>query len=354
MVVIPEKRPLWAYRNLVLISVLYGSSDVSFRLLFLLPRPPTAISLCLVKTVLGTIAFVPSMVRSCRERTEERYWPIALYLALFSVASGAAIFAGIARTDASRAAFLLQLSVVSTPVLERLVLHRHQPLVIWIGAAIALLGVAFLSHSSSSSLTEVGRRDSIGDAFVVLGAVLWGYYLVITASLPATSDAGRLQSLKYLFAVALYAIWALAQQTSSQSVLAGWENPWAWLLTIYGAWIPGALADVMQQEAQAYVRASEASLLLASEPVWALLLAVPILGESFGPYEIVGGILILGAAALASGVFGSQSDASIGRQEETPIVSIDINGEKDYSSHHLVASSIQPGAKTNSPSPNLV
>ena len=57
----------------------------------------------------------------------------------------------------------------------------------------------------------------------------------------------------------------------------------------------------MQQKAQTAIRASEASLILASEPLWAAVLAVPVLGETMGPPAVLGGSLIFAGAAFASG-----------------------------------------------------
>lgn len=92
----------------------------------------------------------------------------------------------------------------------------------------------------------------------------------------------------------------------------------------------------MQQKAQAHVRASEASLLLASEPVWALLLAKPLLGEQFGPSEIGGGALIFLSATLASGVWApvpapEQSRSDYACAARKAAASIDAEGKDDRS-----------------------
>lgn len=293
-------RPMWAAPALVFIAFLYGSMDVGFKKLFLLPEPPTAVSTCLVKTALGTLFFVPVMARAATAaESQEQAWPAALSLAILNVTSGAAIYAGIARTDAARAAFLLQTSVVITPIIEQVALRKAQPRVIWLGATIALFGVALLSSSDQVRRTGAKSSALAGDALVVLGAVLWGYYLVLTGALPPSLSAGRVQALKYVYSLGLYAAWALASQGP---IFAGWTSRTAWLITIYGAWIPGAAADVLQQRAQAHVRAAEASLLLASEPVWALVLAKPLLGERFGAAEAAGGALVFLSTFLASGV----------------------------------------------------
>jgi hypothetical protein len=68
--------------------------------------------------------------------------------------------------------------------------------------------------------------------------------------------------------------------------------------------VPGALADVFQQKAQAAIRASEASLLLASEPLWAAVLGLALLGEDMSSAAVAGGGLIFLGAVVASGAVG--------------------------------------------------
>ena len=68
--------------------------------------------------------------------------------------------------------------------------------------------------------------------------------------------------------------------------------------------LSGALADVFQQTAQAAIRASEASLLLASEPLWAAVLGLALLGEDMSSAAVAGGGLIFLGAVVASGAVG--------------------------------------------------
>lgn len=233
-------RPSWAAPSLVLIGFLYGSMDVALKVLFNLPTPPNAASACLAKTFLGTLVFIPAMVRAYWEDDSDngskRLWPVALSLAVFNVTSSAAVYAGIVRTDASRAAFLLQLSVVATPVLEQLTLRRKQPMIIWVGAAMAVCGIALLTSPEQVLRHDVTLASLVGDSLVTLGAVLWGYYLVITASLPPSVNAGKVQALKYLYSLLLYSAWALLQPiaTGYQLIFVPWMDPRAWLIALYG------------------------------------------------------------------------------------------------------------------------
>ena len=72
------------------------------------------------------------------------------------------------------------------------------------------------------------------------------------------------------------------------------------MVVAYCALVPGALADVLQQRAQAAIHAAEASIVLSSEPIWAALLAAPVLGEALTARVGGGGALIFAGAALAA------------------------------------------------------
>ena len=287
--------PSLAKITLLGIGFLYGTMDVSMKLL-LSPPSVSPTSAVLVKTVLGTLAFVPSLMH---RRSKEVPIAAALTLAWWNVAAGLLMYEGFQRTSVSRGAFLLQLSVIATPVLERILLKRSQPRRIWIGASLALIGVAFLAAPTPSD-----KSSQMGDALVVMSALVWGLYLVRTAGLPPTADPQMVQAVKYVVSLVLYIVWALLLHEAGDetSLLQGWGEWRSWALAIYSALIPGALADVLQQIAQSEVRASEASLLLASEPLWATLLAAPV-GQDFGLGLSValGGAAIFLAIAISSG-----------------------------------------------------
>ena len=60
---------------------------------------------------------------------------------------------------------------------------------------------------------------------------------------------------------------------------AGWRNPLAWLLLLYSAVGPGAIADVLQNVGQTSVTAAEANVILCAEPVFTALCSRVFLGE---------------------------------------------------------------------------
>ena len=80
----------------------------------------------------------------------------------------------------------------------------------------------------------------------------------------------------------------------------GWQNLTAWALLLYSALGPGTVADVLQQQGQKEVSASEANVILSLEPVFAALCAQVLMGETTSLVETIGGGLILLAALIAT------------------------------------------------------
>ena len=157
------------------------------------------------------------------------------------------------------------------------------------------MGCAFLTSSPDDSFVIIQQRT--GDLLVVAAATAWAAYIVLTAAIPPDAGALEVQARKNLACAGFYGMcWA-----SSASVEAsGAWTPLALLVVAYCALVPGALADVFQQRAQAAIHAAEASIVLSSEPIWAALLAAPVLGEGLTARVGGGGALIFAGAALAA------------------------------------------------------
>ena len=298
-------RPSAARATLLAVALSYGSQDVALRLVLTLTAAPSPPAVALVKALIQAAAFAPPYFLSQREGTAPP-WSVSLGLAAALVASNEFLLEGIKRTSAAKAAFLLQLSVVFTPLLEYLVLRRRQGARVWLGALCACVGCAFLTSSTDDSFVIVQQRT--GDLLVVAAATAWAAYIVLTAAIPSDAGALEVQARKNLACAGLYGIcWASSASIEASS---GAWTPLALLVVAYCALIPGALADVLQQRAQAAIHAAEASIVLSSEPIWAALLAAPVLGEGITARVGGGGALIFAGAALAASGSGPGDEAA--------------------------------------------
>ena len=188
-------RPSAARATLLAVALSYGSQDVALRLVLTLTAAPSPPAVALVKALIQAAAFAPPYFLSQREGTAPP-WSVSLGLAAALVASNEFLLEGIKRTSAAKAAFLLQLSVVFTPILEYLVLRRRQGARVWLGALCACVGCACLTSSTDDSFVVVQQRT--GDLLVVAAATAWAAYIVLTAAIPPDAGALEVQARKNL------------------------------------------------------------------------------------------------------------------------------------------------------------
>ena len=87
----------------------------------------------------------------------------------------------------------------------------------------------------------------------------------------------------------------------------------AWALLLFSAVGSGGVAGFLQQRGQAVLTASESNIILSSEPLFTGLCGWAMMGERMKPIENVGGMLIVGAAVVASGAFDGLIKSSRGR-----------------------------------------
>jgi drug/metabolite transporter (DMT)-like permease len=72
-------------------------------------------------------------------------------------------------------------------------------------------------------------------------------------------------------------------------------GPTVWFAIVVTGVFASALAFYIQTWAQQHLSASRTALLLTTEPAWALLAAVVLAGQRFGPLQAAGAALVLAA-----------------------------------------------------------
>eukprot|EP00566_Odontella_aurita_P000573 CAMPEP_0113535102 /NCGR_PEP_ID=MMETSP0015_2-20120614/5518_1 /TAXON_ID=2838 /ORGANISM="Odontella" /LENGTH=373 /DNA_ID=CAMNT_0000434317 /DNA_START=210 /DNA_END=1328 /DNA_ORIENTATION=- /assembly_acc=CAM_ASM_000160 len=312
--------------TLVFVAFLYGTLNVSLRMLYALPGPPSASVLSTVRGWLAAAAFIPLISQMKAElsaikidneinvkskRVSLRL--AALELAFWNFGAQGLLNVGLLFTDATRAAFFTQTSVVITPLLS-LIAGQKVSGSVGVGCIAALAGLVLLSESGgpSDGASTSGAHFSLslsgGDLIVLAGALSWSMYIFRMSNIGERYPEISLQGVKLVMLACLYSSWFLCSAIrcyfdGGWSIIAdlwqGWADWKAWALLAFSAVGPGALADVMQQQGQKEVSASEANVILCGEPVFTTILARVILGEQSSGTETAGGALIIIAALLA-------------------------------------------------------
>ena len=226
--------------------------------------------------------------------TGEDIRPLVLGGALFTLHFMVQV-AGLLSTTATNTGWIISVSPLVLAVLSFFFLGER---IGWRGVAgIAIATMGILLLISRGNVTDLRWMRSTGDWLVLASAHTWAFYAVATRDLvrrrsPLAATFAIL-SVAAVFTALLFA--AVGDAASIRGL-----SPRGTVALLYLA-IPGlALGQWFWQEGVAKLGASRAGLYLYLEPLATVALAVPLLGEPFGPIAALGGALVL------AGVFVGQ------------------------------------------------
>lgn len=200
---------------------------------------------------------------------------------------------GLAYTTATISGFITGMCVCITPVLEGLLLGKHPTRLVVAGAGLATLGVALMT------LTQGGPvRFGWGEGFTLLGTFAFALQIVCTGRSSEELGAARLTFGS--FVVVAVCAWVSALAVAPGSVVPAVAGAIRsdrfgayFLLLLLGATIG---ASIMMNTFQRFMRPSEAAIVYTTEPLFASVFAIMLIGSR----EILNGWGVLGAALMVS------------------------------------------------------
>ena len=156
----------------------------------------------------------------------------------------------------------------------------------WVATAVSIVGVAFVASGSGGFSGHV-----LGDAIAVSTALTWGMYSVAITPLLRRYSPFRISAL--VLALGWIPIAAVGlPQTTSQSFHFGTLT---WLGFGFAVIGPLFLTNILWFTAIGRVGPSRASLFSNLQPALGVLFAIALLGEHLTRWEVIGGLLIVGA-----------------------------------------------------------
>jgi len=196
-------------------------------------------------------------------------WVAGSALGLLLAAGYGLQTAGLDRTTVSSAGFITGLYVVFTPVFALLLFRTRVGGAVWVGVALAVVGLAMLSG--------IGAGDPVGDLLVLLGSAAYSVQIVLMERYAPRYDPIAFTQAELLAAFAGFAVIAVA--------LGQIEVPRGW--TVWGALLvagifASALAFLVQTWAQRRTSATRTALAFAMEPVWAGFFGFWLAGDRLG------------------------------------------------------------------------
>ena len=208
--------------------------------------------------------------------------------------------AGLERTTVSSAGFITGLYVVFTPLLALLLFRTRVGGAVWIGVALAVVGLAMLSG--------VGAGDPLGDLLVLLGSAAYSVQIVLMERFAPRYDPVAFTQAELLAAFAGFAVVAVG--------LGQVEVPHGW--TVWGALLvtgifASALAFLVQTWAQQRTSATRTALAFALEPVWAGIFGFWLAGDRLGAIGWGGCAVIMAGIVVAEPEAGRTLRRLVGR-----------------------------------------
>jgi drug/metabolite transporter (DMT)-like permease len=154
----------------------------------------------------------------------------------------------------------------------------------WTGALLSFAGVALVALGSGGELSG----DLGGVLLGILTASTWAAYSMLIAPLMRTYSASRISSAVLGLAWIPITITGAAQLRSQDWAL-GWE---VWALFLFATLGPLVLTNILWFRSLERIGPARATLAANLQPFLAAAIAVVLLSESLGLFELAGGVLI--------------------------------------------------------------
>ena len=221
------------------------------------------------------------------------------------IAIGASIFLGyglqtfgLQTISSSKSAFLTALYVPLVPLVQWRVMGTPPRLMSWIGIGLAFTGLMLVAGPESG-----GMELNVGEMATMLSTLAIAAEVLLIGHFAGKVDARRVTTVQ-LLAAGVMAL--LAMPVAGESVP---DFSWVWLSAAVAMACASILIQLTMNWAQKSLSPTRATVIYASEPVWA-----GIVGRMAG--DRLPGLAILGAALIVGGVL--VSELRLGRQTPKP------------------------------------
>lgn len=198
-----------------------------------------------------------------------------LFATLFLVTTG------IKFTSISNVGFLFALSVVFVPVLLAVFFKQKTEKKAVFGVVISITGIGLLTLHN-------GLQINLGDFLVILSALLYAFYIVLTDKLTKNVDSITFGILQLGFSAAWGLLFSLVFETPQFP-----DTKESWISILALSILCSAVAFIGQAVAQKYTTPTHTGLIFSLEPVFAAFFAFVVAGEILTAKGYVGATLVL-------------------------------------------------------------
>ena len=201
---------------------------------------------------------------------------------------------GVTKTSASNGGLIISLAIILTPIMDGIWAKHFLPRPFFIATFVAFVGVALLVSSHGI------RTPNIGDFLFLVCAFTRAAHVTALGHMTRGKDFSSLRLTLVQSGVCAIIFTTFGFRQVVHAVPNYNANDWSGIL--YLSLICTVFAFLAQTWAIRRTSPSRASLLLGTEPVWAVLVAIIIGGESLTALGVIGGLLILSGTYFGEGI----------------------------------------------------
>jgi drug/metabolite transporter (DMT)-like permease len=193
----------------------------------------------------------------------------------------ATILFGLKTTSTSNAGFLVGLTVIFTPLLNRIMFHKKLEQSKLFGVVLAIAGIALLTLNNELSMHP-------GDILCIAGGILNALYILVSGEVVKKTDSISVGLLSLGFTAIYGLIFSLLFESPTlPQTLDGWVAILA--LSV----ICGAFCFIAQSIALQYIKPVQLGIMYALEPLFAAIFAFSFAGERLTMQGYFGALLVI-------------------------------------------------------------
>ena len=226
-----------------------------------------------------------------RTRVTRREWLVGVILGTSQTAILYLETWGVHLTSATNAGLIISLSIIFTPLLESVWLRRWLPRPFFIAVTLAVVGVALLVSGAGF------HAPTLGDLLMLAAAAVRAVH--VTASGVLTGAATMSTVNVTLVQAIAGTVWTVALAGGETLSAARSLSPAGWAGLLFLGLACSVFAFLVQLWGIRRTSASRASLLLGTEPIWAVVVGITLGGEALTILAVVGAVLIVGSTYWA-------------------------------------------------------
>lgn len=270
--------------TLLAVAAVWGSSYLATKDLV---TPSTIIAILVLRFAIALFTMAAMIGPKVRRLTASEV-RIGILLGAILCAIFVLETVGVTKTSATNAGLIISLTIVITPLVERVVSRRRLPPAFYAATVTAVGGVALLTQSDGFSY------PSLGDFLMLIAATVRAVHVVVIhrTSSAKSLDSGRLTLVQLATVTAAFLLMSPFIGTGLATTVHRLDAP-KWTTLIYLAVACTVFAFFVQMWAVRRTSPSRVSVLLGTEPVWAAVIGITLAGNRLTIVGFVGGALVL-------------------------------------------------------------